>query len=106
MCKTKKIQIRKCCGCGKEINKENLIKITRNKNGKVRIKPDSKFTGRSVYICKKRECIEKALKKVPPDEITDLKIEILYDGNGARPTAFKIEYCINGDLVDVPPIYN
>ena len=49
---------------------------------------------------------EKALKKVPPDEITDLKIEILYDGNGARPTAFKIEYCINGDLVDVPPIYN
>ena len=63
MCKTPKIQIRKCCGCGKESNKENLIKITRNKNGEVRIKPDSKFTGRSVYICKKRECIEKALKK-------------------------------------------
>ena len=55
MCKTPKIQIRKCCGCGKESNKENLIKITRNKNGEVRIKPDSKFTCRSVYICKNRE---------------------------------------------------
>ena len=39
---------------------------------------------------------EKALRKVPPDEITDLKIEIIYNGNNARPTAFKIEYCING----------
>ena len=49
---------------------------------------------------------EKALKKIPPDEITDLKIEIIYDGKNTRPTAFKIEYCINGDLVDVPPIPN
>ena len=44
---------------------------------------------------------EKALKKVPPDEITDLKIEVIYDGNNVRPTAFKIEYCIDGDLVRV-----
>ena len=49
---------------------------------------------------------EKALKKVPPDEITDLKIEVIYDGKNVRPTAFKIEYCIDGDLVRVPTIYN
>lgn len=58
-----KIQIRKCCGCNIEENKENLIKITRSKNSEVRVMPDSKFTGRSVYICPNSECIEKAFKK-------------------------------------------
>lgn len=63
MLKTNKIQIRKCGGCNIEDNKENLIKITRSKNGEVRVMPDSKFTGRSVYLCKNNECIEKAFKK-------------------------------------------
>ena len=63
MSKFHKLHIRKCCGCSKENNKENLIKITRNQNGEVRVMPDSKFTGRSVYICKNSECIEKAFKK-------------------------------------------
>lgn len=63
MYKTNKIHTRKCCGCNIEENKENLIKITRSKNGEVRIMPDSKFTGRSVYICPNSECIEKAFKK-------------------------------------------
>ncbi len=49
---------------------------------------------------------EKALKKVPPDEITDLNIKIQYDGKNVRPKAFDIEYCINGRLVRVPTIYN
>lgn len=40
------------------------------------------------------------------EKVTDIKIEILYNGNNVRPTAFKIEYAINGDLVRVPPIYN
>lgn len=57
------IQIRKCFGCNNEGNRDNFIKITRNKNGEVRIMPDSKFTGRSVYLCKSNECIEKAFKK-------------------------------------------
>ena len=50
--------------------------------------------------------LEKALKKVPPDEITDLNIKIQYDGKNVRPKAFDIEYCINGRLVRVPTIYN
>lgn len=49
---------------------------------------------------------EKALKKIPPDEITDLKIEIIYDGKNTRPTAFKIKYKINGKLIKVPVIPN
>ena len=52
-----------------------------------------------------RRC-KKALKKVPPNEITDLNIKIQYDGKNVRPKAFDIEYCINGRLVRVPTIYN
>ena len=49
---------------------------------------------------------EKALKKVPPDNITDLKIEIIYDGNNVRPNAFNIKYKKNGRVIKVPTIYN
>ena len=49
---------------------------------------------------------EKALKKVPPDNITDLKIEIIYDGNNIRPNAFNIKYKKNGRVIKVPTIYN
>ena len=49
---------------------------------------------------------EKALKKVPPDEITDLKIEVIYDGNNVRPNAFNIKYKKNGRVIKVPTIYN
>ena len=49
---------------------------------------------------------EKALKKVPPDNITDLKIEIIYDGNNVRPNAFNIKYKKNSRVIKVPTIYN
>ena len=49
---------------------------------------------------------EKALKKVPPDNITDLKIEIIYDGNNVRPNALNIKYKKNGRVIKVPTIYN
>ena len=49
---------------------------------------------------------EKALKKVPPDNITDLKIEIIYDGNNVRPNAFNIKYKKNGRVIKVSTIYN
>ena len=49
---------------------------------------------------------EKALKKIPPDEITDLKIEIIYDGNSVRPKEFRIKYCINGKPYEPDAIPN
>ena len=55
---------RKCAGCGKIINRKNLIKITReNVHGNVIINPDNKIFGRSVYLCYNNSCIENAFKK-------------------------------------------
>ena len=69
---------RKCAGCGKIKNRDELIKITKqNPHGDIVINPDSKVFGRSVYLCYNSTCIENAFKKnkisrvlkssVPPD---------------------------------------
>ncbi len=55
---------RKCVGCGKSKNREELIKITKqNPHGALIINPDSKVFGRSVYLCYNNTCIENAFKK-------------------------------------------
>ena len=54
---------RKCQGCFKLINKDELIKITKLNNGKLKINPSSKELGRSVYVCKNIECVKILIKK-------------------------------------------
>lgn len=54
---------RKCQGCLKLINRDELIKITKLSNGKLKMNPTSKELGRSVYVCKNAECIKVFIKK-------------------------------------------
>ncbi len=55
--------IRKCQGCLKLINRNELIKITKLQDGKIKINPTDKELGRSVYVCKNAECIKLFIKK-------------------------------------------
>ncbi len=57
------IHLRKCKGCFELKPKEDLIKITKLKDGTIKINPASKELGRSVYICKNPDCIKKFIKK-------------------------------------------
>ena len=55
---------RKCVGCGKVQNRDNLIKVTvSNPRGDIVINGDSKTFGRSAYLCYNNSCIENAFKK-------------------------------------------
>ena len=54
---------RKCQGCFSLFNREELIKITKLANGTLKINPNSKEFGRSVYVCKNSECIKNLIKK-------------------------------------------
>ena len=55
---------RKCAGCGKIKNRDELIKITRqNPHGDIVINHSNKIFGRSVYLCYNESCIEAAFKK-------------------------------------------
>jgi len=54
---------RKCAGCGKIKDRDDMIKITRDAHSDVFVNPDSKIFGRSVYLCYNNACIEAAFKK-------------------------------------------
>ncbi len=58
----KNIIERQCRGCKKKFNRELLIKITLNNNN-LYINPDSKITGRSVYVCNCPDCILSLIKQ-------------------------------------------
>ncbi len=55
--------LRLCCICRQYKRKDELIKITRDyKTGEAVINTDNSVIGRSIYICRNYECIEKFLK--------------------------------------------
>ena len=59
-----KIIIRKCIGCFKDHNRDEMMKITRqNQTNEIFINPYSKIFGRSVYLCYNNTCIEQSFKK-------------------------------------------
>lgn len=53
--------IRKCFGCKSLKSRENLIKITLLE-GALILNPNSRQCGRSVYVCKNKDCIKSFIK--------------------------------------------
>lgn len=60
--KVKKIPLRKCLGCSEGKPKRELIRIVKNKDGEIFVDLTGKANGRGAYICKSRDCLEKAIK--------------------------------------------
>ncbi len=55
---------RKCIGCFKDFDREKMFRILKkHENGEIIVSPTSHDFGRSVYLCKSKDCIEKAFKK-------------------------------------------
>ena len=68
---TKKIPMRKCLGCGEMFPKKELVRVVKTKTGEgddgketylISLDKTGKAAGRGAYICKKAECLEKAVK--------------------------------------------
>ena len=53
---------RKCQGCNLKTDRNLMIKITKLPFG-LKINPNSKELGRSIYVCKNIECIKTLIKK-------------------------------------------
>ncbi len=62
MQKQKKIPQRKCIACQERDSKKGLIRIVKNKDGKIFLDESGKANGRGAYICKDVECLKKAIK--------------------------------------------
>ena len=58
----KKIPMRRCIGCMESFPKKELIRFVA-KEDKVEIDPTGKSNGRGVYLCRKEECFDIAIKK-------------------------------------------
>ncbi|GKX66308.1 RNase P modulator RnpM [Inconstantimicrobium mannanitabidum] len=60
--KVKKIPMRMCTGCMEMKPKKELIRIVKSPEGEVSVDLTGKKSGRGAYICKNKECLEKAFK--------------------------------------------
>ena len=58
----KKLPQRMCVGCNSKKNKNELIRIVKNEEGKLVIDSSYKMSGRGIYICKSDECLNKVVK--------------------------------------------
>lgn len=55
--------LRKCIVCGERKTKEQLLRVVRTPSGDVVVDGTGKMNGRGAYLCRTRECVEKARKK-------------------------------------------
>ncbi len=60
--KAKKLPLRKCLGCNEMKPKKELLRVTKNQEGEIKIDLTGKAHGRGAYICQDKQCFEKAKK--------------------------------------------
>ena len=71
---------RTCMGCNTKKDKQDLIRIVKNKDGEISIDRTGKKEGRGAYICDNVQCLEKAIKSKKIEKIFDMKIsEEIYE---------------------------
>jgi len=51
-----------CIGCREMLPKKELIRVVKNQSGEISIDLKGKAPGRGAYLCRSRECIDKAAK--------------------------------------------
>ena len=77
----KKIPQRTCLGCNVQKNKNELIRIVMNKEGKIFIDKTGKANGRGAYIFDNPECLEKLIKSKRLERNFDTTINSeIYEG--------------------------
>ena len=58
----KKEPIRMCAVCRNHFDKKELVRVVKNKNGKIFVDTTFKAEGRGAYVCKNPECIARLEK--------------------------------------------
>ena len=88
--KPRKIPERRCVGCGEHFPKNELIRVLRTPDEEIILDVTGKKSGRGAYICKRVECLKKAVKskrieaslecKIPEEIYKKLEEEIAFNG--------------------------
>ncbi len=70
----KQIPQRTCMGCNTKKNKQDLIRIVKNKEQKICIDKEGKMEGRGAYICDSVECLDKVIKSKRLERVLECKL--------------------------------
>ncbi len=83
------VPMRKCTGCNEMKPKKELVRVVRSPEGEISVDLVGKKPGRGAYVCRSRECLEKARKAKRlqkafsceiPDEVFERMEEELENG--------------------------
>lgn len=61
-------------GCNAKKDKNELIRIVKNKQNEINIDKTGKKEGRGAYICNNIECLEKVIKSKRLERVFEMKI--------------------------------
>lgn len=70
----KKIPQRTCMGCNEKKDKNQLIRIVRNKDNEICVDKTGKMEGRGAYICNNEKCLEKVIKSKRLERVLETNI--------------------------------
>ena len=62
MLKQRKIPMRMCVGCREMFPKKELMRVVKSPEGAIAFDRVGKAPGRGAYICRRTECLNKAMK--------------------------------------------
>ena len=70
----KKIPQRTCMGCNQKKDKNEFVRIVKNKENEINLDLTGKSNGRGAYICNDVACLEKVIKSKRLEIIFEMKI--------------------------------
>ena len=71
----KNIPQRTCSVCRTQKNKNELLRVVKNKDNIINVDETGKQSGRGAYICYDMECLEKAQKSKRLEKVLEIKIK-------------------------------
>ena len=71
----KNIPQRTCTVCRTQKNKNELLRIVKNKENIIKVDENGKEPGRGAYICYDIQCLEKAQKTKRIEKVLEIKVE-------------------------------
>ena len=66
---------RTCIVCRSQKNKNELLRIVKNKENQIKVDEIGKESGRGAYICYDMNCLEKAQKSKKLEKALEIKID-------------------------------
>ena len=73
--KTRKIPMRMCVGCREMQEKRSLLRIVKSPEGAISFDRIGKAPGRGAYVCKSKECFERAVKQRQLERALETRID-------------------------------